>query len=66
MRKCYVICDYLSEDNIRKICKAAHGCGFEVTFYESSEEARGNIDDAEIAYCIDSTLLKEMPQLRWR
>ena len=49
MRKCYVICDYLSEDNIRKICKAAHGCGFEVTFYESSEEARGNIDDAEIA-----------------
>ena len=65
MRKCYVICDYLSEDNIRKICKAAHGCGFEVTFYESSEEARGNIDDAEIAYCIDSTLLKEMPQLRW-
>ena len=65
MRKCYVICDYLLEDNIRKICKTAQDCGAEVTFYESSEEARGNIGDAEIAYCIDSTLLKEMPQLRW-
>ena len=65
MRKCYVICDYLSEDNIRQISKTAQDCGFDVAFYESSEEARGNISDAEIAYCIDSTLLKEMPHMKW-
>ena len=65
MRKCYVICDYLSEENIRQISKIAQDCGFDVSFYESSEEARGNISDAEIAYCIDSTLLKEMPHLKW-
>ena len=65
MRKCYVICDYLSEENIRQISKTAQDCGFDVAFYESSEEARGNISDAEIAYCIDSTLLKEMPHLKW-
>ncbi len=65
MRKCYVICDYLSEENIRQISKTAQDCGFDVAFYERSEEARGNISDAEIAYCIDSTLLKEMPHLKW-
>ena len=65
MKKCYVICDYLTAANKEKIVKTAGECGFEVTFYESSDEARGNITDAEVAYCIDSTLLKDMPQLRW-
>lgn len=64
-RKCYVICDYLSQANKDQIIKTAEECGFCVEFYETSEEAKGRITDAEVAYCVDSQLLKEMPDLKW-
>lgn len=65
MRKCYVICDYLIDKNKAQIERAAAEAGFETVFYESSEEARGRISDAEVVYCIDSGLLSEMPDLKW-
>ncbi len=43
----------------------AEECGFEMGFFESSEEAAGRIGDAEIVYCDDGELMREMPQLKW-
>lgn len=65
MRKCYAICDFLSEANKQQMCSVAEECGFEMGFFESSEEAAGKIGDAEVVYCDDGDLLKETPRLRW-
>ena len=65
MRKCCVICDYLSGQNREQIQDTAAECGFDVSFFENGEEAAGNIADAEVVYCIDSTLLKQMPEMKW-
>lgn len=65
MRKCYAICDFLSEANKQHMRSTAEECGFEMGFYESSEQAAGRIGDAEVVYCDDGELLKEMPHLRW-
>ena len=65
MRKCYVICDYLSGENREQIVRTAENCGFEIDFFENGEEARGKISDAEAVYCVDSRLLPGMPHLRW-
>ena len=43
----------------------AEECGFAMGFFESSEEAAGRIGDAEIVYCDDGELMREMPQLKW-
>ena len=65
MKKCYAICDFLSEANKQQMRSVAEECGFEMGFYESSEEAAGKIGDAEVVYCDDGDLLKEMPNLKW-
>ncbi len=65
MKKCYAICDFLSDENKQHMCSVAEECGFEMGFFDSSEEAAGKIGDAEVVYCDDGDLLKEMPQLRW-
>jgi len=65
MKKCYAICDFLSDANKQHMRSVAEECGFEIGFYDSSEEAAGKIADAEIAYCDEGELLSEMPQLRW-
>ena len=56
MRKCYAICDFLSEANKRHMRSVAEECGFEMGFFESSEEAAGKIGDAEVVYCDDGIL----------
>ena len=65
MRKCYAVCDFLSEANKREMRSAAAECGFEIGFFDSNEEAHGSVSDAEVAYVDDGVLLKEMPDLRW-
>jgi phosphoglycerate dehydrogenase-like enzyme len=65
MRKCYAICDFLSEANKDHMRSVAEECGFEMGFFENSEEAAGKIGDAEVAYCDEGELIREMPQLRW-
>ena len=65
MRKCYAVCDFLSDNNKSHMRSVAEECGFEMGFFESSEEAAGNISDAEVVYCDDGGLLGEMPKLRW-
>ncbi|MBR1985628.1 MAG: D-2-hydroxyacid dehydrogenase [Mogibacterium sp.] len=65
MRKCYAICDFLSEANKQHMRSVAEECGFEMGFFESSEEAAGKIGDAEVVYCDDGELMSGMPQLRW-
>lgn len=65
MRKCCVVCDYLSVNNRKQIQDTASECGFEVCFYETSEEASGNLADAEVVYCIDSKLLEQMTSMKW-
>ena len=65
MRKCYAICDFLSEANKDHMRSVAEECGFEMSFFDSGEEAAGKIGDAEVAYCDEGELLREMPQIRW-
>ena len=65
MRKCYAICDFLSDANRQHMRSVAEECGFEMGFFESSEEAAGRIGDAEVVYCDEGDLIAEMPGLRW-
>lgn len=65
MRKCYSVCDFLSEANKQQIAETAEECGFEAGFFESNEEASGKVSDGEVLYCVDAMLFKEMPGLRW-
>ncbi len=65
MKKCYAICDFLSDANKQQMRSVAEECGFEMDFFDSGIEAAGKIGDAEVVYCDDGELLKEMPQLKW-
>ena len=65
MKKCYAICDFLSDANKQHMRSVAEECGFEMGFFDSSEEAAGKIGDAEVVYCDDGELMAEMPQIRW-
>ena len=65
MRKCYSVCDFLSEENKRQMIAVAGECGFEIDFFESNEEAAGKVSDAEVIYCVDAALFEEMQDLRW-
>ena len=65
MKKCYAICDFLSDANKQQMCSVAEECGFEMGFFDSSAEAAGKISDAEVVYCDEGELLREMPRLRW-
>lgn len=65
MRKAYAVCDFLSDANKQMMRSVAKECGFEMGFYDSNDEAHGNVADAEVAYIDDGVLLEEMPDLRW-
>ena len=65
MRKCYAICDFLSDENKQNMRSVAEECGFDMGFFDSSAEAAGKISDAEVVYCDEGELLREMPRLRW-
>ncbi len=65
MRKCYSVCDFLSDANRRHMKAVAEECGFDMTFFENNEEAQGKVSDGEVIYCNDGELLASMPQLRW-
>lgn len=64
MRKCCVLCDYLTERNMAQIRNAAEECGFEVTFSKTGGEA-GDIADAEVAFCDSPIHLAKMPAVKW-
>lgn len=61
----YAVCDFLSEDNKRRMRDAAAECGFGIRFFEDAPEADGRVSDGEILYSDDATLLSQMPQLKW-
>ena len=66
MRKICVIADFLSEDNKKKITETARSCGFAAEFFENSGEASGRVSDCEVIYSGgDSSILREMPDLKW-
>lgn len=66
MRKCYVVSDFLSEDNKRKISDTAARGGFSVEFFEDTESASGNVSDGEILYSGgDAVICREMTNLKW-
>lgn len=65
MKKCYVTADFLSDRNKEDMRRSAESSGFEITFFESSEEAAGKVSDAEVCYGNDPALLAQMPGLKW-
>ena len=65
MRKACAVCDFLSDSNKEEMRSVAAQCGFSMEFFESNEEAHGNVSEAEVAYIDDGVLLEEMPHLRW-
>jgi hypothetical protein len=52
MRKAYAVCDFLSDANKQMMRSVAKECGFEMGFYDSNDEAHGNVADAEVAYML--------------
>lgn len=50
MRKIVAVCDFLSEENKDAMHRTAAECGFEMSFFDSNEEASGKVGDAEAAY----------------
>lgn len=65
MRKCYSVCDFLSDANKKHMREVAAECGFDIVFFENNEEAQGNVSDGEAIYCNDGKLLSSMPKLGW-
>ena len=65
MKKCYAICDFLSDANKQQMRSVAGECGFEMGFFDNGTEAAGKISDAEVVYCDEGELLREMPHLKW-
>ena len=65
MIKAYCISKYLGEDNKRVIADTCEKYGYDVTFFENSAEASGNVSDAEAAYCNRPELLCQMSRLKW-
>lgn len=65
-RKCYVIADFLNEDNKNEMTEAAEAAGFDIEFFVTAEEADANVSDAEVVYSgEDANILKQMPDLKW-
>ncbi len=65
MIKAYCVNKYLSEAAIRKIADSAEKYGYDMTFYNSPEEATGKVSDGEVIFCTNPVLLAEMPDLKW-
>ena len=66
MRKAYVIADFLSDENKAEILSTAESNGFELSFYESVEDAAGKVSDAEIIYSGgDSSIMNHVPNVKW-
>ena len=65
MIKAYCVNKYLSEAAVRKIAEAAEKYGYDITFYNSPEEAAGKVSDGEVIFCTNPSLLAEMPALKW-
>lgn len=65
MIKGYCIAKFLSEENIRTIREVSAGYGYDMTFFDSTEEAEGKVSDGEVIYCTNPRLLPQMPGLRW-
>ena len=66
MRKICAIADFLSEDNKKKMAETARSCGFDIEFFENSEEASGRVSDCEVIYSGgDASIIGEMPDLKW-
>lgn len=65
MRKCYAVADFLSQDNKDEMKRTAEECGFEIEFFDSSEEGDGKVSDAEVFYGSAPELLPQMPELKW-
>lgn len=65
MRKCYSICDFLSEDNKREMTAVCSECGFDIAFFENEEEASGKVSDCEVVYGARPAMLRELPDFKW-
>jgi phosphoglycerate dehydrogenase-like enzyme len=65
MIKAYCVNKYLSEAAVRRIAEAAEKYGYDITFYNSPEEAEGKVSDGEVIFCTNPRLLADMPALKW-
>ena len=65
MKKCYAVCDFLTEVNKKEMKATALECGYEIEFFERNEDASGRVSDGEVIYSDGPELLGQMPQLRW-
>lgn len=65
MIKTYIAGSLLSEDNRKQILDTASEYGFDITFFETVDEANGKVADGEVIYCTCPDLLTQMPELKW-
>lgn len=65
MKKCYIVGDFLSDENKLNMEATASACGYETEFFDTAWDADGKISDGEIIYSDAGRLAEQMPHLRW-
>lgn len=65
MKKTYVIAGFLTDEHKNRIRRTASECGFDLTFFDSYDEADGKVSDGEVIFCTRPDLLTQMPRLKW-
>lgn len=66
MIKAYcVINRFLSEENRQTINAACEKYGYDMTYFNTAEEADGKVSDGEVIYCTNAKVLSQMKGLKW-
>ena len=65
MIKAVCISNYNDDEQNDKIRAACDRYGYEVSFFRHSDDAAGNVADAEVAFCSGPDALGYMKRLKW-
>lgn len=65
MIRLYSIFRYLSDENKREINAVCDKYGYEITYFDTIDEADGKVSDGQVMFCTNPALLHQMKDLKW-
>ena len=65
MIRLYSVFKYLSDENKAAINESCRKYGYEITYFDTIDEADGKISDGEVLFCTNPALLHQMKDLKW-
>lgn len=65
MIRLYSVFKYLSDENKATINEACRKYGYEITYFDTLEEADGKVSDGEVMFCTNPALLHQMKDPKW-